>query len=126
MRPCANSGDRILLVEDEAVGRELVYSILTRRGYEVVASDSPHSALVRTANARGRNFDLVLTDIQMLGMDGVQLAEQIRNSRPGLPVLFMSGHSEYFDRPCEILRSLAKPLAADELVRSVENALCED
>jgi hypothetical protein len=82
----------VLLVEDEDAVREVVLRILTRSGYRVREVGSPLEAL-RIFTAGADQFDVLLTDVVMPGMSGTQLASRLRELRPALPVLFMSGYT---------------------------------
>ncbi len=86
------AGERVLLVEDEDAVREVVLRILTRSGYRVRDVGSPIEAL-KIFTAGPDEFDVLLTDVVMPGMYGTQLATALREIRPDLPVLFMSGYT---------------------------------
>ena len=88
----AGRGERVLVVEDEDAVRDVVVRQLTRSGYEVRDVGSPFEALDVVA-AETRPFDMLLTDVVMPGMSGTQLASRLRELRPDLPVLFMSGYT---------------------------------
>jgi CheY-like chemotaxis protein len=85
--------ETILLAEDEPVVRDVVRETLERRGYVVLDGGDAPQALALAAGHRGR-IDLLLSDVSMPGMNGVELAERLREQRPGLPVLLMSGAPE--------------------------------
>jgi PAS domain S-box-containing protein len=126
--PVTGAGESVLLVEDEDAVREVVLRILTRSGYRVREVGSPLEALRIFAND-AEHFDVLLTDIVMPGMSGTQLASRLREMRPSLPVLFMSGYTtgpapgghelpsdgsllhKPFDRPA-LLQALARVLRA--------------
>jgi CheY-like chemotaxis protein len=78
---------RVLLVEDEGAVRELLSSALERNGFDVVTAGSAEEALTLASPA----FQILLSDISLPGMSGVQLARQLRRSLPSLRVLLMSG-----------------------------------
>ena len=82
-------GERILLVEDEEAVRRLTVQLLEAQGYEVVDASGPLRALELAADT---TIDLLATDITMPEMDGTQLAARLRDRRPDLPVLFLSGY----------------------------------
>jgi CheY-like chemotaxis protein len=82
----------ILLVEDEPQVREVVVRLLRRVGFTTIAAGSPSEALARLRND-ATSFDLVLSDVVMPGMSGVELAAEARKIIPGLPFVFMSGYS---------------------------------
>jgi hypothetical protein len=92
--PVARSDrETILLAEDDDVVRDVVRETLERRGYVVLDGGDAPQALALAAGHRGR-IDLLLSDVSMPGMNGVELAERLREQRPGLPVLLMSGAPE--------------------------------
>lgn len=77
----------ILVVDDAEVMREMVSDLLVGRGYEVEAVSSAADALERTSD---RDFGCVLTDLQMPGMDGLQLLGALRERSPETPVVLMT------------------------------------
>ena len=85
-------GEKILLVEDEEPVRRLVTRILEAAGYEVEAVASGAEAL--KALDQEARVDLLLTDVLMPGMSGVELADRVTSLRSGLRVLLMSGYAE--------------------------------
>ena len=85
--------ETILLVEDRASVRRLVSTILSREGYECIASDSGISALEVFRRDPDR-FDIVLSDVLMPGMGGIELARHVREIRADIPILFMSGYAD--------------------------------
>ncbi|RSM65389.1 hybrid sensor histidine kinase/response regulator [Actinoplanes sp. ATCC 53533] len=88
----SGSGERILVVEDEQAVRDIVCRILTKAGYRVHSAADPQQAL-KMCLEESLIVDALLTDIIMPGMSGTQLAAELRNHRPELPVLFMSGYT---------------------------------
>jgi len=85
--------ETILVVEDMAAVRQLASTVLTRHGYRVVAVESGERALELVARSE-EPVDLLLTDVVMPGMNGRDLYARLAAVRPGLKVLYMSGHSE--------------------------------
>jgi PAS domain S-box-containing protein len=85
--------ETILVVEDDDAVRKIVRTTLESAGYKVVEARDGVEAIdsVRTQDAR---VDLVLTDIVMPGMSGREMADRLRQSSPGLPVVFMSGYTD--------------------------------
>ncbi len=73
--------------------RKVTQRILERGGFVVVAAVDATDALLKCEH-NGFDVDLVITDIEMPGMSGTQLAERIQLMRPGLRMLFISGHPE--------------------------------
>jgi len=98
-KPAANEqaskwsgGGRLLLVEDEAMVRAVAERALTRAGYIVTTANDGEEGLAQIA--KGNEFDLIVSDVVMPGMDGPAMAREIRKVKPALPVLFMSGYAE--------------------------------
>lgn len=118
--------ERILLVEDEAMLLEISTRMLEAAGYEVVAFSDPEEAL-RQAAEGNPPFDLLLTDVIMPGLNGRELAEQLRVRQPGLKVLYMSGYTADIIETRGLLdtgiRLLQKPFAAEELCVRVREVL---
>lgn len=85
--------ETILLAEDEVVIRLMLVEILTLQGYTVIEAGRGADALALAERA-GQRVDLLVTDMSMPGMTGWELAKRLRAIRPGLPVLFVSGHNE--------------------------------
>jgi two-component system cell cycle sensor histidine kinase/response regulator CckA len=123
-RPPAAHGTHVLVVEDEEGVRDLVVRILGEHGYTVTAAADGPSAL---REVERRHFDLLLTDVIMPTMPGPTLARIIQQSRPRLPVLFMSGYTEglldaqqVIDHEIELIQ---KPFTADELLDRIHRLL---
>ena len=85
-------GGRILLVEDEDPVRMVAERALARAGYQVTPARDGEEGLELVA--RGGQFDLVVSDVVMPGMDGPAMVREIRKLAPAMPVLFMSGYAE--------------------------------
>jgi two-component system cell cycle sensor histidine kinase/response regulator CckA len=111
----------VLLADDELVVRSLAQSILTRAGYRVLnAVDGEHALEV----SRGYSgpIDILLTDVKMPKMDGVELSARIIMERPGIKILFMSGKESgelmVHGKKMEFLR---KPFAARDLSEKISS-----
>ena len=87
-----DSGEVVLVVEDEAIIRMLVVEVLNDLGYRALEASEGSSAL-RILQSSQR-IDLLVTDIGLPGLNGRQLADAARIKRPGLKVLFMTGYAE--------------------------------
>ncbi len=120
-RPSA-AGQTILLVEDEEMIRTLSERALRQQGYRVLTAEDGATAL--HIARRQPHIDLLLTDLVMPGVHGVDLASRLQLERPGLRVLFISGYSEHpaitFDLSVTLL---VKPFTADRLVEEVGRTL---
>ncbi len=85
--------ETVLVVEDEALVREVTRAMLQRRGYRVlVANDGDHA--LRVAESHYGIIDLLLTDVVMPRANGRRVAEQLRMLRPNVRVLYMSGYTD--------------------------------
>ncbi len=117
---------QILLVEDEPMVRSLILRQLTRLGHRVSAAEDPRVALERLASGQV-SPDLLLTDVVMPGMSGVEFSQVVRETMPGLPVLFMTGYAEQelirvgLDR--EKVRLLTKPFTYEQLAEAIDEVL---
>ncbi len=90
--PRATGGETVLVVDDEESIRMLVTETLADLGYVAIeAADGPSALRALTAD---RQIDLLVTDVGLPGMNGRQLADAIRASRPELKVLFITGYAE--------------------------------
>ncbi|HTJ02024.1 MAG TPA: ATP-binding protein [Methylovirgula sp.] len=110
------SAGLVLLVEDDDEVAKLASEMLGQLGYEVVRVASATAALGALAN--GRAIDLVFSDVMMPGgMNGVELAREIRHRRIELPVLLTSGYAEAVALEAEAagIHILPKPYRLDEL-----------
>jgi CheY-like chemotaxis protein len=90
--PCTQGGETILIVDDEESIRMLVTETLTELGYVTIEAPDGPSALKLLAD--DRHVDLLVTDVGLPGMNGRQLADAIRSTRPDLKVLFITGYAE--------------------------------
>jgi PAS domain S-box-containing protein len=121
-------GETVLVVEDEPMLREMIERTLRQLGYEVLSAGSGAEAL-DLARAHPGALDLLLADVVMPQMGGSELARRLQEQRPGIPVLFMSGHADAvldfdFGPDSGVLeRVLRKPFRRDELALSVRAAL---
>jgi signal transduction histidine kinase len=87
------SGERVLLVEDEPVVRQMAARALQEYGYAVSEAGDGLEAL-RLIEDGAQTIHVMVTDVVMPGMDGPELARRVAVLRPGLPVLFMSGYTD--------------------------------
>jgi DNA-binding NtrC family response regulator len=115
---------RVLVVDDERLQRDILQTILEGEGYETVAAANGRQALQAAASA---TFDVVLTDLKMPDLDGLQLLAELLEAHPGLDVIFMTAHGT-IDSAVEAMRRgafdyLTKPLEKDELLVVLRRAL---
>ncbi len=117
----AATGETVLIVEDEPVVRAVIVEMLGEQGYRTLeAIDGPSGLRILRTNAR---IDLLVTDVGLPGMNGRQLADQARETRPGLKVLFITGYAESvaisdgFLQPG--MEMITKPFDLDNLSRRI-------
>jgi len=113
----------VLVVDDEKPVRDSIKMILEYEHFDVQFAEDGPTALQRVEAAP---FDLVLLDIKMPGMDGIKVLQRIKEMRPSLPVVMISGHAD-FSTAVEATRIgsydfLGKPLDRDRLVIVARNA----
>ncbi len=118
--------ETVLLVEDEESVRGLLAYMLQSRGYRVLQAASGAEALP-VFETHAAEIDLVLTDIVMPGMSGVELAARLRGMRAETPIVFMSGYSgDVLTRTGPLpegMSFLPKPLRPDVLAAKLREAL---
>lgn len=103
----------VLVVDDEPSILELTSDMLADLGYEVLSADSGANALLRLAE--DPRIGLLLTDVQMPGMSGYQLAEKVRERWPDLRIVVMSG-TDLAGKGYSVVR---KPFSQPQLERIV-------
>lgn len=122
---CTGSRLRVLLAEDNPVNRILAVHMLQKWGHSVVAVLNGLECL---AALQGQTFDLLLTDVQMPGMDGFELAAAIRKEEAAsgqhLPIVAISAHALQDDRERCLAAGMdayvSKPLHPEELQKTIE------
>jgi PAS domain S-box-containing protein len=119
-------GEAILLVEDEESLRVMASRILTRNGYQVCAAEDGAGA-VRLAADHAHPIDLLVTDMVMPAMLGIEVAAQVHVARPRLPALFISGYAQqvldFHGIPARDHDILQKPFTEAALLSRVRRAL---
>ncbi len=118
------ASERILIVDDEDGMRRLLGRVLTREGYETSTVGSGAEALRLVANER---FDLVVTDIKMPEMDGLQLLGELKEFEPSLLIIVMTAYGT-IENAVQALRLgaydyITKPFETDEIKLTVAKAL---
>ena len=116
--------DRILVADDDAVIREGLRRILTAEGYDVETVSNGRAALERLEQQR---FKLLVTDLKMPGMSGLEVLQSLRACQPELPVVLITGYAA-IDNAVEAMKNgatdyLSKPFSNEEIVCKVKNAM---
>ena len=115
--------ETILLVDDESGLRKYVRELLDAQGYTTLDASNGTDAVLIAKHYKGR-IDLLLTDIVLPGMSGVEIIQKVRELRPNIPVVRMSGYTDRFginmdaDTPY-----IQKPFTEAQLLRCVREAL---
>jgi CheY-like chemotaxis protein len=120
------SEQKILIVDDEAAIRTLLRSALSPPGFSVFEADSGSAAL--TLAAQQAPFDLVVSDVLMPGMDGVELAKKLAGAGQAQRFLFISGYCDgqsLAERTSDLPLSafLAKPFSIPDLVQAFRDLM---
>jgi len=114
----------ILVVEDELIARENLTHVLTATGYTVTALASAEEGLRELDK---KEYDLVITDLMLPGMDGIHMLERVRALHPETIVIVVTGHATVSNAVAAMQKGahsyIAKPLKLDELRLQVERAL---
>lgn len=116
----------ILLVEDNLMVLEMAVELLESNGFRVLAADSPLKAMEIEQSYNGP-IDLMVTDVVMPEMNGMELYERLQDRRPGLPVLYMSGytsdvviHNGTLEEEVSFIR---KPFTSEQFIERVRRLL---
>jgi CheY-like chemotaxis protein len=122
------TGGRILVVDDNSIFRNMVSKMLTRLGYDVSSADSGESGLSIFLKNK---FDVVLSDFEMPGMDGVAFARSVKNSSPLTPVIIMTGSDTgtvFSTKNPAVDEVISKPFTMEEIEETIQSvsgqALC--
>lgn len=124
--PPEGASYRVLVVEDNKVAREVVQHVLRRRPYDVRFAESGERALEEINNT---TFDLILMDLQMPGMDGIETAREIRKRQEyqEVPIVALTANNSaehhQLCREHGMQGFLVKPVQADEILRTLDTIL---
>ncbi len=117
----SGSGETVLVIEDDVAVRLLVIQVLDELGYAAIETADGREAVPILES--GRDIDLMISDVGLPGLNGRQLAEIARKTRPTLPILFMTGYamealdqSRFLDQGMEMI---TKPFSIDEFGRRI-------
>lgn len=114
----------ILLADDDAAVRDLVSRALTSEGHTVHATQDGSEAL-EFFEANAATLDVLVSDVDMPGLDGISLARRAAGHKPSLAVVLMSGFSDQLDRAATVkvarLVSISKPFTLEQIKQAVRN-----
>jgi len=123
-----SAGRRVLYVDDEEALVFLASRVLSRMGHGISGFTDPKEAL-ETFRARPQDFDIVVTDLSMPHMSGLDLAREVLAVCPGMPVLMTTGYirdeDEHNARAAGIRELILKPATMDELGRVLDRLFRE-
>jgi PAS domain S-box-containing protein len=127
-RPDQPDNTTILLVEDNLMVREMVVDLLESNGFKVLAAESPLVAQ-EIEQAHNGSIDLMVTDVIMPEMNGMELYEVLQNKRPEMPVLYISGYTSdvviHDGTLEEEVMFLKKPFTAEQFLERVRQSLAK-
>jgi len=120
------TGPTILLVDDDIVVLTALSKLLSHFGYVVAGASNPEAAMNYVTGSR-KCFDLIITDLAMPGIGGVEFMGTVKKTFPNVPVIVMTGHTERCTNE-EAVRSgasayLAKPFETPQFISAIEQAL---
>jgi len=126
--PRAEAGETVLVVEDEPVVRNLIVEVLQDLGYRALeAADGPAGLKILQSK---RRIDLLISDVGLPGLNGRQMADQARERRPALKILFITGYAEnatlangFLDPGMEMI---TKPFAIEALATRIRAIIERD
>jgi len=114
---------KILVVEDEAMMRNLLLKILESEGYRVALASSAQEALGKLEQEK---FDLMLSDVKLPGMNGFELLGEVKNRWNDMAVIVMTGYSDAYTVKEALMKGadeyLSKPFKSHEVTLIVERA----
>lgn len=118
-------GIRVLIVDDDDDLRSVLCDALRKRGYEATDSASAASGL---RILQHHSFDLILSDVVMPDMDGIEFLRKVKKENPDQPVVLMSGNTigQQFFKAAELFGSkvnLQKPFSIDEMLTAIGRVL---
>lgn len=125
-RALGGRGERVLLVEDDEQVRDMTARFLTKAGYRVIQAEHGDAAIF-ALGATAAPVDLVIADIMLPGMTGVEMVRILRMRRPGLPAVYLSGYARGRLLERGILAPedpfVSKPYSVDELFAACRREL---
>ena len=119
-----NAIKKVLVVDDDPVVAKSFHRILSGKGYAVIHAADGAEALDKLAR---EDYDVVYTDLRMPGMHGLEVAQRIRETRPWLPVVIVTGYADERNEAAAqalgVTAFLHKPLAPQAIAESADFAI---
>lgn len=119
-------GLRVLLVDDE---EELVVTLAERLGYRGITADYALDGIDALARMRDGNYNVVVLDLKLPGMEGTEVVLRIADEYPGVPVIMITGHGSPLDapqaKPPGAWDYLIKPVQLDVLIQKIREAAAQ-
>lgn len=123
---CKGNGEKIFIVDDESMIVNVLMKVLENMGYNVISSTDPGIAL-EMFRENPNDIDLVITDMNMPGMNGCMMAAEMINIRPNIPVILCTGYNEKITPQkvfsLGIKEYLLKPVSSNELSQIIRRVL---
>jgi CheY-like chemotaxis protein len=115
---------KILVVDDEDFQRDLLKKLLSKVGYEVETAESPEVAMSLLA---AEDYPVIITDLIMLDMDGVEFCQRVRETNSKTVIIALTGHSDLYDmKKLKVVgfdNYLTKPIKVEVIQQAVEQGL---
>ena len=117
---------KVLVVDDDPVVGKSFHRVLSGKGYAVITARNGEEALNKL---RSETYDVVFTDIKMPGMNGLEVAERLKETQPWLPVVIVTGYgtdeNEARAKAAGVSGFLRKPLSPEMIIDNAERAMRE-
>jgi len=115
---------KVLVVDDEDFHRELMQKLLSKLGYEVAAAESAEEAF---SLLKREKFPVIITDLIMLEMDGVEFCQMLRETDTKTVVIALSGHTELYDsaklKEAGFDNHLTKPINVETISQAIKEGI---
>jgi CheY-like chemotaxis protein len=115
---------KVLVVDDDPAVRKSIDRVLTNKGYAVITAENGEEAMRKLSEEK---YDLVYTDIRMPGMSGLDVAEQVKASKPWTPVVIITGYgtdaAQARAKAAGVASFVHKPLSPEMIEGSARDAL---
>jgi DNA-binding NtrC family response regulator len=126
MAEIGNRAPRLLVIDDEAIVGKRLSQIFTKMGYTVAAHVDPVQALVEAAR---EPFDIVVTDLKMQGVDGLEVLRRIKKINPATRVIIITGYAEMETADTAfsegVFDFIPKPFRLDEIKDAILRAMAD-